>query len=106
MTRKNFVLALLIIVAVVLVVEVAGPIIQSYTPYQAHAWISNFGGGLLIAVLATAAITYYFVDPERRLVTPTRITVVLIGFLLLVIFRPDADCQVEFQGRRNSIVCD
>jgi hypothetical protein len=104
--KKQALVAILVIMAVALVIEFAGPIITAHTPREAHAWISNFGGGLLVAVLVTAVLIHLFIDSERQLLTPMRLTAALIGLLLLVIFRPDANCHVEMHGRRNPIVCD
>jgi hypothetical protein len=103
---KRFVLPVLVLIAIGLVIQVAGPIIQSHTPIQAHSWISNFGGGLLLAILITTVITHLFIDKERRLLTPTRVTFALVGFLLLVIFRPDLDCQVRVGTKSGPIVCE
>jgi hypothetical protein len=102
---KRSVLPVLVLIAIGLVILVAGPIIRSHTPVQAHSWISNFGGGLLLAILITSVITHLFIDKDRRLLTPTRVTFALIGFLLLVIYRPDVDCEVRFGGRANPIIC-
>jgi len=104
--HKTLWLAVLVIASIVLVVEVAGPIIRAYTPHGAHAWIGNFGGGLLAAVLVTAAVTHFFIDRDRRIFTATRLTFALVGILLLLVFRADVSCHVEFGGRTNPIVCD
>jgi drug/metabolite transporter (DMT)-like permease len=105
MRMKRFVLPILVLIAIALVILVAGPIIRSHTPVQAHSWISNFGGGLLLAIVATAVITRLFVNKEQRLLTPTRVTFALVGFLLLVIFLPNVNCQVRFGPKVNPIVC-
>jgi hypothetical protein len=102
---KRFGLPILVLIAIGLVIQIAGPIIQSHTPHEAHSWLSNFGGGLLLAILITAVITHLFIDKERRLLTPTRITFALIGFLLLVIFQPDVNCEVRFGPRVSPIIC-
>jgi hypothetical protein len=103
--RRHALLALLVVAGLVVAIELLGPLVRSFTPSGAHAWISNFGGGLLIAILASGAVIYCF-DRERQLVTPLRLAVAVIGLLLLLVYRPDVDCRVEMHGRRNPIVCD
>jgi hypothetical protein len=102
---KRFVLPILVLIAIALVILVAGPIIRSHTPVQAHSWIGGFGGGLLLAIVITSFITRFFIDKERRLLTPTRVTVALVGFLLLVIFLPGVNCQVRLGPKVSPIVC-
>ncbi|HVF17120.1 MAG TPA: hypothetical protein VNA21_09415 [Steroidobacteraceae bacterium] len=102
---QRFVLPILVLISIGLVILVAGPIIRSHTPVQAHSWISGFGGGLLLAIVITAVITRFFGDKERRILTPNRVTFALVGFLLLIIFMPGVNCQVGFGPKVSPIVC-
>jgi len=103
---KPIVIGIALCVALALVVQFAAPVIRGYVPTAAHAWLSNFGGGLLIAVVVTTLIARRRTSGETRLWTPVRLTVALMGLMLLLMFQPDVQCRVTLGSRSSPVVCD
>jgi uncharacterized membrane protein len=106
MRMKRTLLFLSGLVGTICFIQFLGPNIKASTPHAAHSWLGNFGAGLLIATLGTAAWRAYRSESASSAWTPVRLAVAVIGVILLFVYQSDGICQVKGSGKTLRVVCE